>query len=311
VTGALGFTGRAIARVLIDRGREVLTLTRRPYLPNPFGERLRVVRVDYGDPASIVATLRGADTLYNTSWLRFERGDATFAQQVERAGVLMRAAKAAGVRRVVHISVVGADRDSPLRYWAAKAQAEEMVRESGVPWSIVRPTLLFGSDDILVNNMAWFLRRLPVFGLPVAPRSQVQPVHVDDVASLAVALAGEPPEQVVDAAGPERLTFGEMVEAVRAAVGSRARIVAVPTRLALVASSMAGLLLRDVVLTRDELRALTMGLLVSDHARPARIQFRSWVAEHGAELGLRYASELSRNFRLPPVDSAPAESSLR
>jgi uncharacterized protein YbjT (DUF2867 family) len=311
VTGALGFTGRAIAGALIAQGREVVTLTRRPYLPNPFGDRLRVVLIDYGDPPSIARTLQGVETLYNTAWVRFEYGEATFAQQVERTGILMGAARTAGVRRVVHVSVVGADAGSSLGYWVAKAHAEAVVREAGVPWSIVRPTLLFGPDDILINNMAWFLRRLPLFGLPVAPGSEVQPVHVDDVASLAVGLAAEPPGQTVDAAGPERLSFAEMVDAVRAAVGSRARIVAVPTGLALVASSLAGLVLRDVVLTRDELRALGAGLLVSERARPARIPFRAWVAEHGSELGRRYVSELGRNFRLAKVDSSRAESSFR
>jgi uncharacterized protein YbjT (DUF2867 family) len=300
VTGALGFTGRAIARLLIDEGRQVVTLTRRPYLPNPFGERLRVVPVDYRQPRAIAATLDGVDTLYNTAWLRFERGEHTFAEQVDRTAILMEAALSAGVRHVVHVSVVGADPASPLRYWAAKGRAERVVRESGLPWSIVRPTLLFGSDDILINNMAWFLRRLPVFALPVPSATPVQPVHVDDVASLAVELAREPPGQIADAAGPELLLFGDIVRAVRSAVRSRARIVPVPGALAFAASSVTGIVLRDVVLTRDELRALRLGLLVSSDARPAKTVFSNWVASNGEALGLRYASELGRNYRLRP-----------
>jgi NADH dehydrogenase len=310
VTGGLGFTGQAIARQLIAQGRGVITLTRRPYLPNPFGDRVKIVAIDYGNSASITAALRDVETLYNTAWVRFERGRATFEEQVQRTGILMRAARAAGVRRVVHISVVGADANSPLRYWAAKARAEALVRESGIPWAIVRPTLLFGRDDILVNNMAWFLRRLPVFGLPVKADCPVQPVHVDDVASLAVSLAHLAPGRTADAAGPERLTFLEMVRAVRAGVGSRARIVPVPSPLALAATMLAGAVLRDVVLTRDELRALERGLLVSDDPAPAAIAFSTWVRANGNELGRTYASELGRNFRLRKVDSGAAQSSF-
>ena len=310
VTGALGFTGQAIARRLIADGRRVVTLTRRPYLPNPFGDRLRIVAIDYHDPASITAALRGAETLYNTAWVRFERGRATFEEQVERTAILMRSAHAAGVGRVVHVSVVGADPNSPLRYWAAKARAEAIVRDAAIPWTIVRPTLLFGRNDILVNNMAWFLRRVPVFGLPARPDCAVQPVHVDDVASLAVLLAHEPPGLTVDAAGPERLSLLEMVQAVRAAVGSGARIVAVPTALALAATALAGAVLRDVVLTRDELRALGAGLLVSDDPAPAEIPFSAWVRANGEQLGRSYASELGRNFRLREVDSGGSQSSF-
>jgi uncharacterized protein YbjT (DUF2867 family) len=310
VTGALGFTGQAIARRLIAEGRPVVTLTRRPYLPNPFGERLRIVAVDYRDPASIREALRGAETLYNTAWVRFERGRATFAEQVERTGILMAAAHAEGIDRVVHVSVVGADPNSSLRYWAAKARAEAIVRDSGIPWAIVRPTLLFGSNDILVNNMAWFLRRVPVFGLPARADCAVQPVHVDDVASLAVSLAHGPPGRTADAAGPERLSLLEMVQAVRAAVGSRARIIAVPSALALAATTLVGAVLRDVVLTRDELRALGAGLLVSDNPAPAEIAFSSWVRANGEQLGRSYASELGRNFRLREVDSTGGHSSF-
>ena len=296
ITGAFGYTGGAIARRLLAEGRSVITLTnRRP--SGPLVGHIRVVPFGDDRPGPLAARLAGVDTLYNTSWLRFERGTGTFALAIERTRLLVEAAEVAGVRRFVHVSVASADPDSPIPYFAAKAEAERIVRESGLSWSILRPTLLFGPDDILINNLAWFLRRVPVFGLFGDGRYLVQPVHVDDVAALAVGLGHGLDEVVVDAAGPERLAFREMVAAVRDAVGSHARLIPMPYGLALAVSRLAGIVLRDVVLTPDEIQALTAGLLVARGQATGSTVFSDWVAANGSSLGRRYTSELARNYR--------------
>lgn len=300
VTGAFGFTGSRIAERLLGQGRRVMTLTRRATVEHPLAPRVERLPYDF-DGGALRTALRGVDTVYVTYWMRFPRGGTTWDQLVDNIARLAGASATAGVRRLVYISVTNARHDSSTAYFRAKARAEDGVRglSGAVSTAIVRPTLLYGPGDILINNMAWTLRRLPLFGIPGDGKYRVQPVHVDDVADLAVRL-GERDDQVeMDAAGPETLTFIDLVRAVRAAARSRALLIHLPPALVLTATRMIGLGVRDVVLTRDEIRELMESLLVSNETAgtcPTRIT--AWIAENAEVLGRRYSSELGRNFRL-------------
>jgi NADH dehydrogenase len=302
VTGAFGFTGRAIAEQLLAAGRDVVTLSRRRAHPDdPLAARIRVDPFDFGSPAELAASLRGVDTLYNTYWIRFPHGAVTFEQAVADSTILLAAARQAGVRRVVHVSVVGADPAGATPYVRAKGVLEGVVRASGVEWAIVRPTLTYGPNDILINNLAWALRRLPVYGIPGRGRYPIQPVHVDDVARICLeagqGLAGRGPGgQVLDAAGPDTLEYRRLVGLVRTAVGSRSIVLPMPTSVVLAAGRALGLLVGDVVLTRHELTELSSGLLTSKEPARGRIRLEDWLAQHGSELGHRWASELKRNY---------------
>lgn len=296
VTGAFSYTGRHIAELLLERGRRVRTLTRRPApAGHPLSGKVEAAPFVFDD--SLVESLGGTDTLYNTYWVRFERGETTFARAVENTTTLFRAAREAGVRRVVHISVANSDAGSPFAYFRGKAATEQALRDSGLPHAIVRPTLVFGPGDILVNNIAWALRHVPVFLIAGEGRDEVQPVSVFDTARICVE-AGESPDDVaLDAAGPERFAFEDFVRLVARATGARARIRHVPPTVALASARVAGLFLRDVVLTRDELGMVEAGLLVSQEPPLGRDSFEAWVTENAQTLGRRYASELARNFR--------------
>src|SRR3954451_6217033 len=294
VTGAFSYTGRHIAARLLDDSRSVRTLSRQPGADAFGGSPIDRAPLQFADRAALTESLRGADTLYNTYWIRFPRGETTFERAVENTRTLVTAAREAGVRRVVHVSITNPDEASPLRYFSGKARAEEAVRESGLEYGIVRPTLVFGAEDVLVNNIAWILRRLPLFVLPGNGSSPVQPVAVEDLARLCIE-AG--PDETLDAAGPETMTFRQLVDTVREAVGSRARIVGTAPRLALALSRPIGLVVKDVVLTREEVEGLSAGLLVSHQAPRAHRSFRQWVQGMGGSLGRAYASELARNYR--------------
>jgi uncharacterized protein YbjT (DUF2867 family) len=290
VTGAFSYTGRAIASELLARGERVRTLSRRDAPNDSLRAHVEVAPLRFDE--SLAASLSGATTLYNTYWIRFERGASTFDEAVARTVMLFRAAEHAGVERIVHVSVSNAERAPHLPYFRGKLRLEHWLRASGIPFSIVRPTLVFGPDDILVNNIAWILRRFPLFLVPGRGRYEVQPVSVGDTARICVdARTGE----TVDAAGPERLAFDDLVRLVRAAVGSRARVVGANASLGLALTRVAGLALRDVVLTRDEVAGLTASLLVSDTVTGSD-RFTAWVVENGDVLGRRYVSELARNF---------------
>jgi nucleoside-diphosphate-sugar epimerase len=308
VIGALGFTGRAIATQLLDRGREVVTLTTRSPANDALAGRLDVRPLDFGRPAELAASLAGVDTLYNTYWIRFPRAGVTFDTAVVRSEVLLAGARQAGVRRIVHISVVGARHDGLTPYVRAKAALEDRVRSARLEWAIVRPTLTFGSGDILINNLAWALRRLPVYGLAGSGRYPIQPVHVDDVARTCLEAAEGPSGAVVDAAGPEVLAYRDLVRTVRSAVRSHSLIVPMPATAVLAAARLLGAAVHDVVLTRDELRELSAGLLTSREEPRGVIRATDWIPPHGEELGRHWASELQRNYTKPSM-TRPTRSS--
>jgi NADH dehydrogenase len=230
--------------------------------------------------------------------MRFPRGGATWTQTIDNVASLARAATEAGVRRLVYISVANAAHDAPTAYFRAKAAAEDAVTSAGVSHAIVRPTLLYGETDILINNMAWTLRRLPLFGVPGDGRYRVNPVYVGDVVDLCIELARDGDSQTVDAAGPETVAFDELVRLVGRAVGHQRRLVHLPPALVLATTSVIGLAVRDVVLTRDEIRELSGSLLTSSARPTCPTRFSDWLAAHGEQIGRRYSSELARNFRL-------------
>ena len=294
VTGAFSYTGRHIAEALLARGRRVRTLTRRPDPSHPLADRVEVALLAFDD--SLGESLRGADTLYNTYWVRFERGATTFERAVENTSALFQAARR-GVRRIVQVSVANADPHSPFPYFRGKAHTEEALRRSGLSYAIVRPTLVFGPEDILVNNIAWGLRHVPVFLIAGDGRYEVQPVSVSDTARICVDAGARADDVVLDVAGPERGSFEDFVRLIARAVGSRAWIRPAPPTITLGVGRVAGLALHDVVLTRDELEALQAGLLVSHEPSLGRDRFDTWVAENASVLGRRYASELAHNFR--------------
>jgi NADH dehydrogenase len=297
VTGAFSFTGRAIAEELLDRGRKVRTLTRRVASADPLAARIERAELQFRDEEALRRALDGVDTLFNTYWVRFAHGVTTFARAVENTRVLVRAARAAGARRVVHVSVANPSLDSPLPYFRGKAEVEQDVAGSGLSYAIVRPTLVFGPRDILVNNIAWGLRRSPVFPIADDGNYRVQPVSVEDTATICVDAAGGEENVVLDAAGPDTISYDELVRLVAASVGSNARIVHWPARVVLALARATGAVRRDVLLTAEELAGLQASLLVSDLPPLGRARFSSWVAANGQALGRGYVSELARNFR--------------
>jgi uncharacterized protein YbjT (DUF2867 family) len=297
VTGAFGYTGRYIARRLLSAGRAVRTLTGHPERPNPFGDRVSVAPYRFEDPAELTRSLIGATTLYNTYWVRFARGQISFDRAIRNTKALIKAAKEAGIKRIVHVSITNPSEDSPLPYFRGKAEAERAVIDSGLSYAIVRPSVIFGGEDILINNIAWLLRRFPVFAVPGSGDYRLQPVFVEDVAEIAVDAAHDDRRVTLDAAGPEVWTFNELLALLARSVGSSARIVYCGKQWTLAAVRLVGWLLRDVVLTRDEVEGLMANLLVSGDSPTGYTRLSDWLKENADRLGTRYASELDRHYR--------------
>ena len=297
VTGAFSFTGRFIARRLTEQGRSIKTLTNHPSRAGTEDIKAEVAPLQFADRDALVESLRGGEVLYNTYWVRFHHGRVRFGEAVANTRVLMGAARDAGIRRVVHISVSNPSEDSPLDYYAGKARAERAVRDSGLSWAIVRPTLIFGQGDILINNIAWMLRRLPLFGIPQRGEYRLQPVAGEDVAEIATWAAEQVDNLTVDAAGPDIIYYSEMVESIAIAVGRHPRFVYMSPRNALRVVSLMGRFVNDVILNEPELEGLMSELLVS-HERPRGTRrLDNWLLTHADSIGRSYASELARHWR--------------
>ncbi len=275
----------------------VKTLTGHPDREDPFGGAVEVAPLDFADGDGLRRSIAGADVLYNTYWVRFARGDTTFERAVQNSRALFEAARDAGVARIVHVSITNAGSGSRLPYFSGKGRVEEALKGLGVPYAIVRPTLVFGAEDVLLNNMAWAIRRFPFFPIVGSGDYLVRPINVDDLAALAVAEGSRTGDSVTDAVGPETMTFEALLHLLAAAVGSGCRFVHTSPALSLALTGLVGLLIRDVVLTRDEIDGLTASLLTSDGPATGTTSLSEWLDANGEALGCCYVSELRRNFR--------------
>jgi len=294
VTGAFGYSGRYIAQRLLDQGAEVITLTESLHRRNPFGERIKAFPFNFDSPERLKETLAGVRVLYNTYWVRFNHRTFTFSDAVRNTETLFKAAKAAGVERIVHLSITNPSLDSPLEYFSGKARLEEALKGSGVSWAILRPAVLFGKEDILINNIAWALRRLPIYGVFGDGSYRLQPIHVDDLAGLAVAQGREQENRVIQAIGPETFTYRGLVKTVGEIIGRPRPVVPVPPWLGYLAGWALGKMVKDVMITRDEIKGLTAGLLYVEAPPAGRTRLTDWAREHAQTLGMRYTSELAR-----------------
>ncbi len=296
VTGAFSYSGKYITKKLLARGEEVITLTNHPNRPNPFNGKVKAFPLNFANEAELENNLRGVDVLVNTYWVRFDKGSNTQPKAVENTEVLIHAAAKAGVKRIVHISITNPSADSHLPYFWGKAANEKFVMESGASYAILRPTVLFGKEDILINNIAWLLRRLPLFGLPGDGSYKLSPVYVDDLAELAVEAVYKKESYIWDAVGPDEFTFKEMVEVIGQTVEKKRALIPFPPRLALFAAQFMSLFVNDVMLTPEEVDGLMANLLISKETPRCKTSLKDWLRENKNTVGAQYASELARHF---------------
>lgn len=296
ITGAFSYTGKYATRLLLDRGYEVRTLTYHPDRTNPFGDRVQIFPYDFDRPEDLRRSLRGASTLINTYWVRFPRGESNFDTAVRNTRTLIEAAKDAGVQRIVHVSIANPSLESPLGYYQGKAQVEQAVVGSGLSYAILRPTVIFGAEDILINNIAWFVRRLPVFGIPGDGRYTIRPIYVEDMAQLLVDSVDQQGSSIRNAIGPETFSFEELVRLVAARVERPVRLVHLPMLLAYLSTLVTGWIVGDVVLTWEEYKGLMGNLLAPEGPPAGPTRLSQWLADHKDLMGRQYASEVARHF---------------
>jgi uncharacterized protein YbjT (DUF2867 family) len=298
VTGAFSYTGKYVTRLLLAHDREVMTLTGHPDRKSEFGSRVKALPFDFEHPDRLASSLEGVDTLYNTYWVRFDHGQTTFIQAVRNTQALFRAAKQAGVRRIVHTSITNPSLDSPLPYFRGKAQLENDLQELGVSFAILRPTVLFGLEDILINNIAYLVRTFPFFPIPGDGEYRMQPIFVEDYARLAVQLGSSQEDCILDAIGPDIFSFNHLVELIASSLVRRPWLIHLPPSLVLPLSEIIGWWMKDVTLTWDEYHGLSAGLLTSSQEPTGRTRLADWLMANASQVGSRYASELERHYKV-------------
>jgi uncharacterized protein YbjT (DUF2867 family) len=297
VTGAFGYTGKYIARRLLNSGRKVKTLTAHAHRPDPFAGQVPALPFNFDSPNALAKNLTGVDTLYNTYWVRFNYRQTTYAAAIENSKTLFRAAETAGVRRIVHVSITNPSRRSQLPYFRGKAELEAFLDTLRVNYAIVRPTVIFGDEDILINNIAWLIRRFPFFLIGGNGEYRLQPIFVEDLSELAVKAGLENQNVILDAVGPEIFSFHQLVELISKVLRRETHILHAPASVVLLLARVLGLLVGDVLLTREEMAGLAADLLVSADPPLGHTRLSAWLEESASRLGVHHASELERHYQ--------------
>ncbi len=297
VTGAFGFSGQYIAKRLLEAGYEVRTLTNSFNRENPFEGKVKAYPFNFDNPEKLVESLKGASVLYNNYWVRFNYTNNTtftYASAVENSIKLFKAAKKTGIKRIVHISITNPSGDSPFEYFSGKARLEKALIESGLSYAILRPAVLFGKEDILINNIAWFLRKFPAFGVFGDGNYRLQPIYVDDLAKLAVEQGAKTENVIIDAIGPETFTYRELVREIGKAIGKKRPIVSIPPSIGYLMGLLVGKILKDVTITHDEIEGLMADLLYTSSPPAGQTRLTDWIKKHSSTVGMHYSSELAR-----------------
>lgn len=294
VTGAFGYSGKYIAHRLLDKGNKVITLTNSGNRTNPFGDKIQVFPFNFDNPEKLVQTLKGVSALYITYWVRFNHKMFTHGDAVRNTITLFEAAAKAGVDRIIYVSITNPSEDSHLEYFSGKGKLEKILKDSGISYAILRPAVLFGKEDILINNIAWALRRLPVFGVFGDGQYRLQPIYVDDLAEIAVQEGENRENKIINCIGPETFTYRNLVETIGSIIGKKRLIIPVPPLMGYIVSTIIGKIVNDLFITREEIDGLMADLLYVDSPPTGKTRLTDWTRDHSETLGQHYSSELAR-----------------
>ena len=297
VTGAFGYSGKYITQRLLNKGITVKTLTNSIHRKNEFSDKIIVSPFYFDEPDKLKAAMEGATVLYNTYWVRFNHKTFQHSEAVENTLKLFGAAKQAGIQRIVHTSILKPDKNSLLEYYAGKGVLEEALINSGISYAILRPGVIFGEEDILINNIAWMVRKFPIFGVFGDGEYRLQPIFVEDFADIAVEQGAKTENIIIDANGPETFTYKELVKTIsKIILGKERKVFSMNDEIGYWVSKIVGAIKGDFLITREEIKGLKADLLYSDLPPSGKTKLTEWITARKDSFGLNYASELKRRL---------------
>ena len=294
VTGAFGYSGKYITKRLLSLGYHVRTLTNSKNKPNPFGEQIDVYPLNFHNESALRHSLSSVDVLINTYWVRFNHKKFNHHDAVQNTKVLFNTAKAAGVKRIIHVSITNPSIASNLEYFHGKAELEDYLKKMEMGYAIIRPAVIFGKEDILINNIAWIIRKLPVFGVFGKGDYKLQPIYVDDMAELIVNQITQSQDVTINAIGPETFTYKELVSEIMRIIDVKKKIIHVDPFIGYLVGRLLSFFKNDVTITRAEIKGLMSDLLFVNDSPIGKTKLSEWAMENKNGLGKEYANELSR-----------------
>ncbi len=264
VFGGTGFLGRRVVRQLREAGETVRVASRHPGRAE--GNRLEPFVADVRNGRSVEAAVANAVGVVNAVSLYAEHGSETFhSVHVEAAARVASAAKRAGVKRLVHLSGIGADASSASRYIRSRGEGEAAVQAAFPGAVIIRPAVMFAPDDGFLTVILRLLRRLPVYPMFGDGRTRLQPVYADDVAAAIVRVLrqSETPHPVYELAGPRVYSYAELLQTTAREAGLRPVLMRAPFGLWYALASLAEMLPRPP-LTRNQVELMQVDTVSSD-----------------------------------------------
>jgi nucleoside-diphosphate-sugar epimerase len=294
VTGAFGYSGKYIAEELLSRDKQVITLTNSVNRPNPFGYDVRAFPFNFDKKEELIESLQKVKVLYNTYWVRFNHKTFKHSTAIDNTLTLFEAAKKAGVERIVHVSITNATKETHLEYFQGKGILEQALINSGLSYSILRPTVIFGHEDILINNIAWMIRHMPVMGVFGDGKYRLQPIYVKDLAKLAVEQGENTEDKIVDAIGPETFEYKQLIETIAEILGIKRRIISVSDNFGYFVGKIVGIFKNDYLITKEEIKGLKSDLLFTNSQPAGNVKLTDWIKENKDILGKKYSNELKR-----------------
>jgi uncharacterized protein YbjT (DUF2867 family) len=276
ITGGTGFVGSNVARALLGSGHEVVLIARGSRRVAP-REGLSVVRADVTTGTALAAAFAGCDAVVQLTAIIREKGKQTFDAVIRRGTEnVVAAAASAGVGHLLYVSAIGADPDPRFPYHYAKWMAEQAVRGSGVPYTILRPSLIFGPGDGFFTTLCSLVRySIPVIPIAGDGGSLFQPISIDDVVRcITVSLDRGPAMRVIEIGGPEQLSYEGIVDVIHDAIGAGMRIkVHVPVAALLPAAAVMDKVLPNPPVTPAQLRMLARHNITRIDAVPSAFGF--------------------------------------
>jgi len=267
IFGGSGFVGRHTVRALSRAGYRIKVATRHPnraFFLRPLGSvgQIDFVKCDVSDADSVARALSGADAAVNLTGILFQSGQTFEDVQADGAANIAKAAAAAGVRALVHVSAIGADAESESAYAVTKAQGETAVREAFPKAMILRPSIIFGPEDGFFNKFAELARFLPALPLIGGGKTRFQPVFVGDVAQAILASLSRQDGRTYELGGPSVYSFKELMQLILRETGRRRVLMSMPFGIAFLEAAFLQLL-PNPLLTVDQVKLLKRDNVVS------------------------------------------------